>query len=81
MLLARSAQFHCHQFVATLLESLDDLANQSALDTVGLDSDKSTFTGHFSKSKKFLKTAKKNDFNFFFKIKIVLSEISFIGES
>ena len=31
MLLARLAQFHCHQLVATLLESLDDLANESAL--------------------------------------------------
>ena len=63
VLLARSAQFHCHKFVAALLESLDDLANESALDTVGFDSDKSTFTGHslkfFQKSKKkFKKSAK-----------------------
>ena len=62
VLLARSAQFHCHKFVAALLESLDDLANESALDTVGFDSDKSTFTGHslkfFQKSKKKFKKSK-----------------------
>ena len=74
VLLAGAAQFHCHEFVATLLETLDncyftklrasflnldDLANKSALDTVGFDSDEGTFSGH---SLKF--------FDFFFNSKI-----------
>ena len=59
VLLARSAQFHCNQFVAALLESLDDLANESALDTVGFDSDKSTFSGHSLNFFKFKKSSQK----------------------
>ena len=48
MFFAWLAQFHCHEFEAALLESLDDFTNESALDTVGFDSDKGTFVGHGS---------------------------------
>ena len=48
MFFAWLAQFHCHEFEAALFESLDDFTNESALDTVGFDSDKGTFVGHGS---------------------------------
>ena len=40
------AQFHCHEFEASLLEALDDLADQSALDAVGLDRDERSLGRH-----------------------------------
>ena len=32
-------EFHCNQFVASLLESLDDISDESSLDTIWLDHD------------------------------------------
>jgi len=41
-LLAGMHKLHGHQFVATGLESLDDFAHQTAMDTIGLNHDKGT---------------------------------------
>ena len=52
MLLARATQFHCDEFIATLLETLDNLTDQAALDAVGFDCDEGAFSGHFSERSK-----------------------------